>query len=84
MSLQATEEREPTDSLQLQEASHSQTLVLLGNFNHPDIYWESSTTSCKQCRRILECMEGSFLGQVIDSPARGDMMLDLMDMNAVS
>jgi len=34
------DQREPTDEaffLQLQKASHSQSLVLLGDFNHPDI-----------------------------------------------
>ena len=31
--------------LQLQKASHSQALILLGNFNHPNICWKSSTES---------------------------------------
>jgi len=41
---------EPVDKaffLQLQEASRSQSLVLLGDFNHPDIGWKSSTASCR-------------------------------------
>jgi len=39
---------EPVDGaffLQLQEAL--QALVLLGDFNHPDICWKSSTVSCR-------------------------------------
>ncbi|PKU41811.1 glycerol kinase [Limosa lapponica baueri] len=39
---------EPIDKaflLQLQEASHSQALILLGDFNHPDICWKSSMVS---------------------------------------
>lgn len=43
------DEGEPTD--QLQEASHSQALVLLGNFNYPD------TVSCRQLQRLLECLK---------------------------
>jgi len=62
---------EPTDEaffLQLQEASHSQSVVLLGDFNHPNICWKSSIASCRQSRRFLECVEDIFLSQVIDSP----------------
>jgi len=46
---------EPTDKaflLQLQEASCSQALVLLGDFNHPDICGKSSMVSCRQSRRL--------------------------------
>nr|XP_009934728.1 PREDICTED: putative ankyrin repeat domain-containing protein 31 [Opisthocomus hoazin] len=39
---------EPVDETlpQLREASRSQVLVLLGDFNHPDICWTSSMMSC--------------------------------------
>ena len=47
--------------LQLQEASRSQALVLLGDFNHPDICWKSNTASCRQSSRFLECIEDNFL-----------------------
>ncbi|KAK4830418.1 hypothetical protein QYF61_011042 [Mycteria americana] len=76
---------EPIDEaffLQLQEASRSQPLVLLGDFNHPNICWKSSTESCRQSRRLLECIEDNFLSQVIDSPTRGDVILDLLVTNA--
>ncbi|KAK4821003.1 hypothetical protein QYF61_010734 [Mycteria americana] len=76
---------EPTDEaffLQLQEASCSQALVPLGDFNHPDICWKSSTASCRQFGRLLECIEDNFLIQVIDTPTRGDAILDLMVINA--
>ncbi|KAK4810519.1 LOW QUALITY PROTEIN: hypothetical protein QYF61_004482, partial [Mycteria americana] len=75
---------EPVDEeflLQLQEASRSQALILLGDFNHPDICWKSSTASCKQSRRLLECIEDNFLTQVIDSPTRGEALLDLLLTN---
>jgi len=44
---------EPTDEaffLQLRETLRSQSLILLGDFNHPDIWWKSSTVSCGQYR----------------------------------
>lgn len=53
-------------------------LVLLGVFNHPDICWKSSTVSCRQSIRLLECTGDKYLSQVIDSPTRGDATLDLL------
>ena len=37
---------------------------------------------CRQSRSILECIKDNFLGQVIDSPTRGDVLLDLLVINA--
>ncbi|KAK4818026.1 hypothetical protein QYF61_004150 [Mycteria americana] len=54
----------------------------MGDFNHPDICWKSSTASCRQSRRLLECTEDNFLSKLIDSPTRGGAMLDLMVTNA--
>jgi len=34
------------------------------------------------CRRLLECIEDSFLSQVIDRPTRGDVILGLVVTNA--
>ncbi|GAB0204009.1 mitochondrial enolase superfamily member 1 [Grus japonensis] len=75
---------EPIDKaflLQLQEASCLQALILLGDFNHPDICWKSSMATYRQSRRLLECIEDNFLSQVIDSPTRGDVILGLMVIN---
>jgi len=54
--------------LHLRAALCSQSLILLGVFSHPDICWKISTASCRQSKRFLECIEDSFLSQVIDSP----------------
>lgn len=62
--------------LQLQEASCSQILILLGDFNHPDFCWKSRTENCKQSRRLLEYTEDNFLVQVTESPARKETLLD--------
>ena len=56
--------------LQLQEASCSQAPTLQGHFNPPDICWKTSTTRCRQSRRLLECTEANFLSQVIDTLAQ--------------
>lgn len=39
---------------QLEAASKSQALVLVGEFNYPDICWRSNTVKHKQSRRFLE------------------------------
>ncbi|GAB0207927.1 hypothetical protein GRJ2_003258400 [Grus japonensis] len=61
--------------LQLQEASRSQALILIGDFNHPDICWKSDTVNCKQSRNLLECVEDNFLVQVMETPTRGEALL---------
>jgi len=68
--------------LQRQEASCSQALILLRDFNHLDICWKSSTLNCKQSRKLLECIEDNFLVQVIESLTRGEALLDLLLTNA--
>ena len=52
--------------LQLQEVPHPWALVLMGNFNHPDICWNSGMGGGRQSRRFLESVEDNFLVQVID------------------
>lgn len=75
------DQEEPADEaflLQLQEASCPQALILLGDFNHPNVCRESHIAGSKQSRRLLECVEGKFLIQVLDNPARGQVLLDLV------
>ena len=56
-------------------------LVLMGDFNFPDICWEYNLAQKKQSRRFLECMEDNFLMQVIREPTRGAAPLDLLFTN---
>ena len=44
-----------------QEVSHLQALVLMGDFNHPDICWDSGMAGGRQSRRFLESVEDNFL-----------------------
>ncbi|KAF1424440.1 hypothetical protein FQV24_0004339, partial [Spheniscus mendiculus] len=54
-------------------ASRSQALVLMGDFNHPDICWRDNTAGHKQSGRFLEC--------VVEEPTRRGAMLDLVLAN---
>ena len=67
--------------LQLQEVSHLRALVLMGDFNHPDICWDSGMVSGRQSGRFLESVEDSFLVRVIDGPTRGEALLDWVLIN---
>ncbi|GAB0188316.1 hypothetical protein GRJ2_001296900 [Grus japonensis] len=42
---------------QIGAASRSQALVLMGDFNHPDICWRDSAAEHKQSRKFLECVD---------------------------
>lgn len=47
------------------DVAHSQVLVFMDNFNHPDISWRDNTDTSghKHSRRFLECIDDSFLLQ---------------------
>lgn len=62
--------------LQLQEQSRSHALILMGDFNHPGICWESNAASCS--RRLLESIEDKLLVQASDGPTRGEVLPDLV------
>ena len=54
--------------LQLQEVSCLWSLVLMGDFNHLDICWDSGLAGGRPSRRFLESVQDNFLVQVIDGP----------------
>ena len=58
-----------------------QNLVLMGDFNYPDICWESNTVVHKSSIRFLECTEDCFLLQILDMPTRNNALLDLLLAN---
>ncbi|GAB0205782.1 hypothetical protein GRJ2_003043800 [Grus japonensis] len=66
---------------QIEAASRSQALVLMGDFNHPDICWRDNAAERKQSRKFLECVNDNFLLQVTEEPTRRGAMLDLVLIN---
>jgi len=65
----------------LAEVSQLLALVLMEDFNLPDICWKYNTAERKQSRRFLECVEDNFLMQLISEPTRGHASLDLLFTN---
>ncbi|KAK4823940.1 hypothetical protein QYF61_008326 [Mycteria americana] len=75
---------EETDELfykQLGEASRSLALVLVGDFNLPDVCWKYNTAERKQSRRFLERVADNFLTQLVREPTREGAPLDLLFTN---
>ncbi|CAM4664489.1 unnamed protein product [Lepidochelys kempii] len=66
---------------QLAEATRSHALVLMGDFNLPDICWENNTVVHRQSRKFLESTGDNFLVQVLEEPTRGGAFLDLLLTN---
>jgi len=66
---------------QLGEVSRSLPLVLVGDFNFPDICWIYYTADREQSWTFLECVGDSFLTQSVKEPRRGSKILDLLFVN---
>ncbi|KAK4816014.1 hypothetical protein QYF61_011004 [Mycteria americana] len=80
----APSQDEETDELfykQLGEASRSLDLVLVGDFNIPDVCWKYNTAEKKQSRRFLECVADNFLTQLVREPTREGAPLGLLFTN---
>ena len=56
-------------------------LVLVGDFNLPDVCWKYNTVERKRSRRFLECVEENFLTQLVSEPTREGAPLDLSFVN---
>ncbi|GAB0176242.1 hypothetical protein GRJ2_000089400 [Grus japonensis] len=63
---------------QIGAASCSQALVLMGDFNHPNICWRDNTAGHKQSSGFPEYADDNFLLQVTEEPKRRGAMLDLV------
>ncbi|KAM9591097.1 uncharacterized protein ACIBXB_006040 [Morphnus guianensis] len=77
------EEMDETFYKRLAVVSESCALVLVGDFNFPDVCWKYNMAESKQSRsrRFLECVEDNFLTQLVGEPTRGGASLDLLFTN---
>ena len=66
------------------EVSRSLPLVLVGDFNFPDICWNYNTADKEQSWRFLEYVGDNFLTQLVREPMRGSNILDLLFVNRES
>ncbi|KAK4806138.1 hypothetical protein QYF61_001061 [Mycteria americana] len=63
------------------EIPGSVALVLMGDFNFPDINWECHTAVTSRSWKFLEFVGDNFLSQVLGEPTRKDALLDLLFVN---
>ncbi|PKU40284.1 glycerol kinase [Limosa lapponica baueri] len=56
-------------------------LVLMGDFNHPDICWEGYTARHVQSRKFLQCLDDNFLTYGVEESTRRGVLLDLILKN---
>ncbi|GAB0186949.1 hypothetical protein GRJ2_001160200 [Grus japonensis] len=66
---------------ELRDASRSTALVLMGDFNLPDVNWEHHTADTSRSRSFLKHLDDNFLVQVLKEPMRKGALLDLLLMN---
>ena len=55
--------------LQRQEVSCLRALLLMEDFNHPDICWDSGMVGGRQSRRFLESVQDNSPWDVVDAPS---------------
>ncbi|KAJ7414311.1 dtw domain-containing protein 2 [Willisornis vidua] len=65
---------------QLADVSKLPAVVLMDDFNLPDICWELNTAK-RQSRRFLDCIEDDFLLQLVNEPTRGGVLLNPLFTN---
>ena len=73
------EEADEIFSKQLGEVSQALALVLVGEFNLPDVCWNAAER--KQSRRFPQCVEENFLTQLVREPTMEGAPLDLLFVN---
>ena len=64
--LNQEEEVDETFYKQMEVASQSPAQVLMGDFNHPDICWQSNKARHTRSRQFLQYIDGYFLMQVVE------------------
>uniref|UniRef100_K7EZ11 Endonuclease/exonuclease/phosphatase domain-containing protein n=1 Tax=Pelodiscus sinensis TaxID=13735 RepID=K7EZ11_PELSI len=66
---------------QLTKLSKAQDLVVMGDFNYPDICWETNTARHRLSNKFLDCIGDNFLFQKVEKATRGEAVLDLVLTN---
>ncbi|KAJ7416492.1 adaptin ear-binding coat-associated protein 1 [Willisornis vidua] len=68
---------------ELRDTSKSTALVLMGNFNLPEINCEHHTADTTWARRFLKILDDNFMEQVLMELTQKDALLDLLLVNGV-
>ncbi|CAJ0962937.1 unnamed protein product [Ranitomeya imitator] len=66
---------------QIDEAATHNEVLVMGDFNYPDINWESETCETHKGNRFLLITKKNYLSQLVQNPTRGAALLDLILSN---
>uniref|UniRef100_A0A803JAV9 Reverse transcriptase domain-containing protein n=1 Tax=Xenopus tropicalis TaxID=8364 RepID=A0A803JAV9_XENTR len=67
--------------LQMEEASKLGQVVVMGDFNYPDIDWSNGVAKSERASRFVNMLNDNFLFQAVQEPTRNDSILDLVISN---
>ena len=59
----------------------NENIMLLGDYNFRNINWEDNSTKRNIDQEFVDTTQDNFLAQIMDSPTRGDNILDLAFTN---
>jgi hypothetical protein len=57
---------------------HNKTIILMGDFNYPDVDWSTLQAATTESRLFVETLEECFLTQHVKEPTRNGSLLDLV------
>ncbi|CAJ0918343.1 unnamed protein product [Ranitomeya imitator] len=63
---------------QIDEAATHNEVLVMGDFNYPDINWETETCETHKGNRFLLITKKNYLSQLVQNPTRGAALLDLI------
>lgn len=66
---------------QMTKLSERRDLVVMGDFNYPDICWTSNSARNARSNKFLTCLADNFIAQKVREPTRGSAILDLILTN---
>ncbi|XP_073519598.1 uncharacterized protein [Phyllobates terribilis] len=75
---------EATESLlmrQIDEVAKNNEVLIMGDFNYPDIDWETESCRSQKGNRFLSIIKDNYLSQLVQEPTRGTALLDLILTN---
>ena len=64
--------------VQLIAALQLQALVVVDDFNYPNVCWKGCSASQPQSKWFLQCIDDNFLVQMVAEPNRRRALLDLI------
>ena len=66
---------------QIKKFSERQDLVVMGDFNYPDICWKTCSAQNGKSNKFLTCLADNFISQKVEGATRGCASLELILTN---